>query len=171
MDFIHHGGSKVIKGREGPLVQAIGEERLTLLEILAVTGAMFEVGERIYIGKEGRTKVVSVLGRLRYEDLTPEARTELLPVVERIVRANEVRYVTYFNELQPVTPRLHALELIPGIGKTFMTTILRERERQPFTSFEDIEARVGLKDPAKLVAKRIVEELSGGSRITIFVRR
>jgi len=171
LDFIRRGRSMVIKGREGPLVQALGEERLTLLEILAVEGASFEVSERIYIGKEGRTKVLSVLGRLNYDDLTPAAKAELPRVVEQLVLNNEKRFVAYFNELQPVTPRLHALELIPGIGKTFMFQILEQRSKKPFVSFEDIQKRVGLRDPAKLVAKRIVEELTGNCRINIFVKK
>ncbi|MCP8314606.1 MAG: DUF655 domain-containing protein, partial [archaeon] len=74
-------------------------------------------------------------------------------------------------ELQPVTPRLHALELIPGIGKTLMRQILDEREKKPFESFDDIQERIGLRDPAKLIAKRLVEEISGEPRITIFVKK
>jgi putative nucleotide binding protein len=87
------------------------------------------------------------------------------------VKNNEAKYVAYFNELQPLTPRLHGLELIPGIGKTFMKTIIETREKQPFTSFQDIQNRVGLRDPAKDVAKRIAEELSGESRVNIFVKK
>jgi len=169
LDFIPRGKSFIIKEREGPLVQALGEERLTLLEILATSESDFIVGEKIAIGKENRTKIVSVLGKLNYDELTAEARNELQPVLEKMISENEPRYVIYFNELQPLTPRLHALELIPGIGKTFMKQIVSERERKPFDSFADLERRVGIRDPAKLLAKRIVEELSGGSRITIFV--
>ena len=101
LDFIRRGRSVVIKGREGPLVQALGEERLTLLEILAVEGASFEVGERIYIGKEGRTKVLSVLGRLNYEDLTSDAKAELPRVVEQLVMSNEKRFVAYLTSFNP----------------------------------------------------------------------
>jgi putative nucleotide binding protein len=169
LDFIPQGKSFIIKERDGPLVQAVGAERLTLLEILANPDLDFEVGEKISIGKENRTKIVSVLGKLNYDELTTEARSELLFVLEKMISDNELRYLAYFNELQPLTPRLHALELIPGIGKTFMKQIVSERERKPFESFADLEKRVGIRDPAKLLAKRIVEELSGGSRITIFV--
>ena len=171
MDFSPRGKSVVIKGREGPIVQAMGEERLTLLELLAVENQNFEPGERVKIGKEGREKIVSVLGKLSFEELTPESKSSLLSVVERIVKSNELRYVAYFNELQPLTPRLHGLELIPGIGKTFMKQIVDGRERQPFKSFEEIQQRVGLREPAKLLARRIVEELSGGSRINLFIRK
>jgi putative nucleotide binding protein len=171
LDFIPRGKSSIIKEREGPLVQAIGEDRLTLLEILAATSADFKAGEKISIGKENRIKVVSVLGKLDYSELTNEGRNELEPVLEQMIRQNEPKYIAYFNELQPITPRLHALELIPGIGKTFMRQIVNQREKKKFESFEELERRVGLREPIKLVAKRIVEELSGGSRIMIFVHR
>src|ERR1700733_4796556 len=171
LDFLPRGISVVIKGREGSIVQAIGEERLTLLELLAVEEQDFDLGERLRIGREGRDKIVSVLGKLAYEQLTQEAKSQLPSVCEAIVKSNEARYVAYFNDLQPLTPRLHGLELIPGIGKTFMKTIVDIREKQPFVSFEDIQNRVGLREPAKMVAKRIVEEISGSSRINIFVKK
>jgi putative nucleotide binding protein len=171
LDFLPRGKSAVIKGREGAIVQAIGEERLTLLELLAVEEQDFDLGERLRIGREGRDKIVSVLGKLAYEQLTQEAKSQLPSVCEAIVKSNEARYVAYFNDLQPLTPRLHGLELIPGIGKTFMKTIVDIREKQPFVSFEDIQNRVGLREPAKMVAKRIVEEISGSSRINIFVKK
>jgi putative nucleotide binding protein len=168
LDFIPNGKSVIIKEREGPLIQAIGEERLTLLEILANAESTFSVGEKIAIGKENRSSIVSVLGKLSYDELTNEARNELLNVLEKIIQESEKKYVDYFNELQPITPRLHALELIPGIGKTFMREIVDEREKKRFESFDDLEKRIGIRDPAKLIAKRVIQELSGESKITIF---
>lgn len=170
LDFIPRGKSVIIKEREGPLVQAIGEERLTLLEILANNSADFRSGERLPIGKENRSKIVSVLGKLEYNELTNEAKNELQPVLEEMIKQNEQKYIMYFNELQPITPRLHALELIPGVGKTFMRQIINQRDKKKFEDFAELEKRVGLHDPMKLIARRIVEELSGGSRVTIFVR-
>jgi len=171
LDYMSRGKSVVIKGREGPMVQAIGEERLTLLELLAMENQDFETGEKVKIGKEGREKIVSVLGKLTYEELSPEAKSFLPTVVENLVKENETKYVAYFNDLQPLTPRLHGLELIPGIGKTFMKEIVDMREKQPFNSFDDVQKRVGLREPAKMIAKRIVEELAGDSRVSIFVKK
>jgi putative nucleotide binding protein len=171
LDFIQRGKSMIIRDREGPLIQAIGEERLTLLEILAESNKNFKIGDRIPIGKENRLGIASVLGKLDYSELTGESRNQLEPVLELMIKLNEKRYVGYFNELQPVTPRLHSLELIPGIGKTFMRLILNQRDKKKFETFEDLEKRTGLRSPAKLMAKRIVEELSGGSKIGLFIRR
>lgn len=141
------------------------------MEILSTNNITFEMGERIYIGKEGRKKIISVLGRLNYGDLSPNARNEIPYVCEKIVFANEQRFVKYFNDSMPVTPRLHSLELIPGIGKTYMMQILNERERLPFVSFEDISKRSGLRDVVKLITKRLIEELQGNTRIFLFVKR
>ncbi|MDE1852461.1 MAG: DUF655 domain-containing protein [Thaumarchaeota archaeon] len=171
LDFMARGKSVVIKGREGPMVQAIGEDRLTLLELLAMEDQDFDVGEKVKIGKEGREKIVSVLGKLTYEELSPEAKASLPVVAENLVKENEKKYVAYFNSLQPLTPRLHALELIPGIGKTFMKEIVEMREKEPFTSFDDVQKRVGLREPAKMISKRIVEELAGDSRVSVFVKK
>lgn len=171
LDFQPRGKSVVIKGREGPMVQAIGEERLTLLELLAMENQDFEVGEKVRIGKEGREKIISVLGKLAYNELTSESVSVLPSVVESLVKASESKFVVYFNELQPLTPRLHGLELIPGIGKTFMKEIVEKREKEPFTDFEDLQQRVGVREPAKLIARRIIEELSGDERINLFIKK
>jgi putative nucleotide binding protein len=171
LDFTPRGKSITVRGREGVIIQAIGEERLTLLELLGVQNANVEIGERLYIGREGRDKVASVLGRLEYNDVSQTAKNELPAIVEKIVVANEKRFIDYINMSQPITPRIHALELIPGIGKTYMMTIIKERDKKKFENFADIQSRVGLRDPAKLVAKRIIEEIMGQARMNLFVRK
>jgi len=171
LDFTLRGKSNTVRGREGIIIQAIGEERLTLLELLGVQNMSFEVGERVYIGREGRDKVMSVLGRLDYADISQSAKNELPNIIEIIVVANEKRFIDYMNISQPITPRIHALELIPGIGKTYMMTIIKERDKKRFESFEDIQNRVGLRDPAKLISKRIIDEIAGEARMNLFVRK
>ena len=171
LDFTQRGKSITVRGREGIIIQALGEERLTLLELLGVQSMNFEVGERVYIGREGRSKVASVLGRIEYNEISQSAKNELPNIVELIVNANEGRFIKYINISQPITPRIHALELIPGIGKTYMRNIIKERDRKQFESFTEIQNRVGLRDLAKLVAKRIVDEIAGDARMNLFVRK
>ena len=61
--------------------------------------------------------------------------------------------------------------MIPGIGKTYLNVIIKEREKEPFQSFSDIEKRVGLKEPIKHLIERIVEEITGKARMNFFVKR
>ena len=171
LDSKSHTKSTTVRGRTGVIVVAIGEERLTLLEVLGIENSIFDVGERIYIGKEGRTKVQSVLGKADYAKISNSAKDEIPTVVESIVTKNEVKFVDYINNEQPLTPRIHALELIPGIGKTYLNVIIKEREKGPFESFVDIEKRAGLKEPIKHLSQRIIEEISGETRMNLFVKR
>lgn len=171
LDFNPRGKSSTVRGRDGIIVTGIGEDRLTLLEILGVPNSEFEIGEKIYIGKEGRTKVLSVLGKLDYEKISSSAQSELEAIVETIVTVNESKFIEYLNKAQPLTPRIHALELIPGIGKTYMKLMLEEREKKNFESYQDLQERVGLKEPVKHISERIMDEITGQSRMNIFVKR
>lgn len=171
LDFNSRGKSSTVRGKDGVIVTAIGEDRLTLLEILGVPNSTFEVGEKIFIGKEGRTKILSVLGKMDYEKISSSAQSELDAVVEKIVTINESRFVDYLNNAQPLTPRIHALELIPGIGKTYMKTMLEEREQKKFESYEDLQERVGFKEPIRHISERIIDEITGQSRMNLFVKR
>lgn len=171
LDFNPRGKSSTVRGREGIIVTAIGEDRLTLLEILGIPNSVFEIGEKIYIGKDGRTKVLSVLGKMDYEKISSSAQSELSAVVEKIVTNNESKFIEYLNKAQPLTPRIHALELIPGIGKTYMKTMLEEREKKKFESYDDLQERVGLKEPIKHISQRIMDEITGESRMNLFVKR
>ena len=171
LDHKSRSKSTTVRGRTGVIVIALGEERLTLLEVLGIENSTFNVGERIYIGKEGRTKVQSVLGKMDYGQISDSAKNEIPKVVESILINNEKKFIDYINNAQPLTPRIHALELIPGIGKTYLNVIVKEREKEPFQSFSDIEKRVGLKEPIKHLIERIVEEISGETRMNFFVKR
>ena len=171
LDFNPRGKSSTVRGRDGIIITAIGEDRLTILEILGIPNSTFEIAEKIYIGKEGRTKVLSVLGKMDYSRISSVAQSELESVVENIVTDNEEKFVAYLNNAQPLTPRIHALELIPGIGKTYMKTMLEEREKQKFESYQDLQERVGFKEPIKHISERIMDEITGESRMNLFVKR
>ncbi len=171
LDFKSRGKSITVHGRTGVIVVALGEERLTLLEILGVEDTVFTAGEKIYIGKDGRSNVKSVLGKISYDKISTDAKSEIPIVVQELIIKNEKRFVNYLNTAQPLTPRIHALELIPGIGKTYLNVLLQEREKKPFESYDDIERRVGLKEPINNLKKRILEEISGETRMNIFVKR
>jgi putative nucleotide binding protein len=175
LDFLPHGRPGAMPGtrpgyRAGSLVQIIGEEFFTLLEAIAKEGTVLKSSDRVYVGKDARDKITYIIGRIGYDELTSTAKMELATVIEKIVINREQWFVNFFNTAQAITPRMHALELIPGIGKKYMWQILDERERNPFKSFEDLQQRANIPSPAKLIAKRILEELSGDSKYRVFTR-
>ena len=171
LDFNSKGRALTVRGRDGIIITAIGEDRLTLLEILGSEDSVFDVGEKIYIGKEGRTKVQSVLGKLDYEQISSSAQSELSTVVQSIVENNEQRFVDYVNNAQPLTPRKHSLELLPGIGKTYLKVIIEQINKQKFTDYKDLEERAVLKEPVHHISKRIMEEITGVTHFILFVKK
>ena len=103
LDFNPRGKSTTVRGREGIIITAIGEDRLTLLEVLGIQNSTFEVGEKIYIGKDGRTKISSVLGKMDYEKISSSAQSELSNVIEKIVtekRELAQKYMKFFENTE-----------------------------------------------------------------------
>lgn len=159
----HHEDEKPVYKRE-PVAYAVGEEFLTLIELVPRKGVALSPHERVYIGKEERDKIEYIKKRAEYEDLTATAKSELPYAIEEVVTKNEAKFVEFFNESQAVSTRLHRLELLPGIGKKLMWEIIGERKNK-FTSFKDISERIkSLPDAKKLIIKRILLELEGGER-------
>ncbi|MCQ5377391.1 MAG: DUF655 domain-containing protein [Candidatus Methanomethylicia archaeon] len=156
--------------RREPIVQAVGEDFFTLLELIPYPGVSFQHRERIAIGKWGREKIDHVKRRIDYEELTQNAKEELQAVVEELVTANEARYLNFFNNSGPVTTRMHSLELLPGIGKKAMWQILEERKKGPFKSFDDVQARAKVADPKKVIVKRIFIEIKNEDKYYLFCK-
>lgn len=143
-----------------PIAQTIGADKFTLIEVTPKEGIDLEIHDKVYIGPGKRDKVNRVKGLLDFEKLTATSRIELEYAIKDIIKDKEDEYVKFFNEIDPLSIKLHKLELIPGIGKKHMTMILEEREKEPFKSFEDLKTRVPLLgDPVDLLAKRVVLEL------------
>lgn len=172
LDFLQYGRPAIDKSRHLalPTVQVIGETYFTLLEAEIRAGTEAGLHERVYIGKERREKINRIIGRIGYNDLTANAKAEILPVLEDLIANQEQRFVSFFNNSQAITPRMHALELLPGIGKKSMWQIINAREKKPFTTFRDIQERTSIGDPVKVLAKRVLEELTGGEKYRVFSR-
>jgi len=161
----------IIVHRNEFVAQLLGEEFFTLLEAAVPRDHKPTVGSRIYIGKDVPRSVLRILRRINYEDLTAGSRMTLENVILKILQENEKRFVDFFNSARPVTPRMHALELIPGIGKKIAMKIISERNVKPFESYEDLRKRGGVQDPVKALAQRILEELSNPEeKYRLFVR-
>jgi len=171
LDYLPHGRtSERSRHLAVPTVQVMGEQHFTLLEAELKIGATVVVPERIYIGRERREKVDRIISRISYEQLTANAKAELVPLVEELVKTHEKRFVDFFNNSQPVTPRMHSLELLPGIGKKSMWAIVNLREKKPFTAYKDIQDRTGITDIPRILSKRVMEELSAESKYRLFTR-
>jgi len=143
-----------------PIVQAMGLEQFKLLELVPKQTAIINLYDKVYIGDAERDKIERVKRRISYDDLTPTARGELPFIIEKLVKEREPEFVAFFNKSISITPRLHMLHLLPGIGKKLMWEILETRSKKQFGNFADISARIkAIPHPEKMIHGRIMEEL------------
>ncbi len=174
LDHLPHGYAfdNTPSYKKTSIVQAVGKDNLTLLEAVPKKDVQIQIHDEVYIGDGKREKIHHVNGRLDPKKLTATAKAELEFVVKKLVETNRQRYVDFFNKSQPLTTRMHTIELLPGLGKKHMWQIIEERRVEPFKDFADVKKRVKLMpDPEKVIIKRIMSEIQGKEKYNLFVGR
>ncbi len=163
LDYLPQGRSTERGFYKEPIAIGLGESELKLIEILPKLGTQLVLGDRIPLLPVGSQTppIDHVRRRLSFGALTAEAQRELPLALERVVRSGPGRFLKFFNQAEAVSRRFHLLELLPGIGKKTMWSIVEERRRGPFESFASLEERTHVKHPEKLIVARIVQELQG----------
>lgn len=174
LDFLPNGYAYDTRPshKKTPIVQAVGNEHLTLLELVPRKEVVLQPNQKVYIGEGKREQIHHILGRMPMNKLTATAKSELEFAVKDIVKKNEAIFIDFFNKAQALTTRMHQLELLPGLGKKHMWQIIEERKSKPFESFENLRTRVKLMpDPEQAIIKRILKELSGQEKHLLFIER
>ncbi len=167
LDFLPNGYP--FESRRLPIAQAIGVSYFTLLELIPRKGVKLQLKEEVYIGPSRREKIYFIRGRLDKEKITETAKLQLQDFIKKSVTEKEKHFIDFFNKAEVVSTRLHQLELLPGFGKKYLKLMLEEREKKPFSSFENIKKRLkNIPDPHKLIEKRLIEELTQNVRYRLF---
>ncbi len=155
-----------------PIVQAVGKTHFVLLELVPKKDITLQPHEDVYIGEGKRDKIHHINGRLSPNKLTATAKAELEFVIADVVKANEARFVGFFNTAQPLSTRMHSIELLPGMGKKRMWELLEARDQKPFETFKEMRERLRLMpDPEKAIQKRVLAEISEPQKHYLFVER
>ena len=172
LDFLQNGYSFDDRPMymKTPIAQAIGKNHFVLLELVPKKGVHLQPYKEVYIGEGKRDEIHHIVGKLAIPKLTATAKSELEFVIKDLVRKQEARFVEWFNKSQPLSTRMHQLELLPGLGKKHMWQIVEARDEKPFESFKDLRERVKLMpDPEKVIVRRILNELEGKEKHNIFI--
>ncbi|MFC3959910.1 DUF655 domain-containing protein [Halovivax cerinus] len=162
LDYLAHGLSS--SGRpqyeRSPAGYAMDVDDFGLYEVAFDEDERLTIGTQVVLEPVDARTIVEDARPASYDDLSSGAHSELEYVIRDLVEDDERRFVDFYNEAQPITLRLHQLNLLPGIGKKLRNSILEERKRKPFESFEELEERVsGLHDPDDILVERILEEI------------
>ena len=173
VDFLPRGSPSDDRPQyeKSPVAYALGEDEFRLVEIALTDDAGVNIGDRVEIDPPGEN--VKDLRDIDYGELSSTAESEIEHAIGEIIDADTQRFVDFYNDAQPITTRLHVLNLLPGIGKKLRNNVLDERKRKPFESFEEIEEGVsGLHNPREVLVERIIEELREADlKYRVFARR
>ncbi len=172
LDFLPNGYpfDKTPLHRRTSIAQAMGSSNFTLLELVPRKGIFLQPLEEVYIGEGKREKIHHINGRINLDRLTQTARQELETIIKSLINKDEPRFVEFFNKAQPLSIRMHSLELLPSVGKKHVRELLEERRFEDFKDFADIKKRVNLMpDPESVIFKRIMLELEGNEKHKVFL--
>ncbi len=162
LDYLPHGSEsdkRPIHARQ-PLIQAIDEKQLTLVEINHKEGEMPPMlGTVLQTGGESGIRIKR---RISYDELSRGAKLELPILIQEIIKNDSKRFIEIFNNPQVISPRLNSLNLIPGIGEKLMWEIIEAGKVKKFENIEDLEKRVPtLYGTEQKIIDRIILEIKG----------
>jgi putative nucleotide binding protein len=171
LDILMHGHPEEDKPSwaKTPIAQVLTFPDFVLYEVKINKNSDIQVQElKTYEEFLIEDKVRDVLNKIDYNDLTNTSKALIQPILEKEVLKFEEEFINFFNNSTSITPRMHALKLLPGIGQKHMWEILETRERQKFVTFQDISDRTSISAPAKLIAQRIIKELQRDVKYYLF---
>ena len=171
LDLLIHGHLEENKPSwaKKPIAQVLTFPDFVLYEVRINKNSDLQVQEqKTYEEFISENKLREVLNKIDYNKLTSTSKALIQPILEKEVVKLEEEFINFFNNSTSITPRMHALKLLPGIGQKHMWEILETRERQKFVTFQDISDRTSISAPAKLIAQRIVKELQRDVKYYLF---
>jgi len=152
-----------------PIAQVLTFPDFVLYEVKINKNSDIKIQEqKTYEGFLNEDKLREVLKKIDFNDLTSTSKALIHPILENEVLKYEEEFINFFNNSTSITPRMHALKLLPGIGQKHMWEILEARERQKFVTFQDISDRTSISNPAKLISQRIIKELQRDVKYYLF---
>ena len=123
------------------------------------------VGARIFMGIDHskREVVQDILGFARIRDLSNGASIELPIVIQQIIEDSpEVFVQQFFNRAGNLSLKMHAFELLSGVGSKKALEMVASRGRVGWESFAQLNEDCGINAP-ELLAKRFVSEIEDRS--------
>jgi len=171
LDLLIHGHPEEDKPSwaKTPIAQVLTFPDFVLYEVKVNKNSDIEVQEqKTYEEFLNEEKLKEVLKKIDHNDLTSTSKALIQPILEKEVLKYEEEFINFFNNSTSITPRMHALKLLPGVGQKHMWEILEARQRQKFGTFQDISDRTSISNPTKLIAQRIIKELQRDVKYYLF---
>ncbi|MBS73965.1 MAG: hypothetical protein CMA91_06965 [Euryarchaeota archaeon] len=119
------------------------------------------VGSRLYMGSDVSQKdvVQDILGFARIRDLSNAANQEMPIVIQQIIEDSPSVFIEqFFNRAGNLSRKMHAFELLPGVGNKKALEMVSKRGRAGWENFAQLDDDCGI-NSAELLARRFVSEI------------
>mgnify|MGYP003991195945 FL=1 len=144
--------------RPGGLIFALTEAKMHLIKIRPPAGKpLLEAGTILDITSKGGSG--QILGTLNYRNLTSAGQNNLAGIIESINSENAEPFISFFNRAGNLSLKMHAFQLLPGIGKKKALEIVDLRGRNGWDDFATMDSSCGI-DGKNLLAQRLAQEIS-----------
>ena len=120
------------------------------------------VGKKLYMGDDSsKSEVVQeILGFARIRDLSNRASTELPIVIQQMIEDSPDVFINqFYNRAGNLSLKMHAYELLPGVGNKKAMEMVVNRGRAGWENFEQLNNECGIVGQ-ELLAKRFVSEIN-----------
>ena len=148
------------------VIVVVTEPALHVIRLRPKSGADLQmVGARIYMGIDHskREVVQDILGFARIRDLSNAAATELPVVIQQMIEDSpEVFIQQFFNRAGNLSLKMHAFELLSGVGNKKAMEMVAKRGRAGWENFSQLDEDCNIA-ASELLAKRFVSEIQDRS--------
>ncbi len=141
---------------------ALTEKKLLLVRLRERPGvANQNLGARVYFGTDlGKREIVAEpLGMTRFRDLPNRAQTDIAEVISQIITDLPEAYLSFYNRAGNLSLKMHAFELLQGVGPRKAREMVEARGRKGWTDLSSLDKACGI-NSAELLSERMAEELS-----------
>ena len=148
------------------VIVIVTEPSLHVIRLRAKPNAGLQmVGDRLYMGIDHskREVVQDILGFARIRDLSNAASIELPVVIQQIIEDSpDVFIQQFFNRAGNLSLKMHAFELLAGVGNKKAMEMVASRGRAGWENFSQLNEDCNI-NAAELLAKRFVSEIEDRS--------
>jgi predicted nucleic acid-binding OB-fold protein len=146
--------ARVLDHQPSGMIQGISEKGLYLVRMRApVDGNSHVPGTSIEL------ETVNVLGTTRHRDLSVMSQAELQGVVKTILCDNPEVCLSFYNRAGNLTLKMHAFQLLDGIGKSKAISMVEIRGRTGWETIASLDEACQI-DAADLLANRLCQEIA-----------
>ena len=146
--------ARVLDHQPSGMIQGISEKGLYLLRIRSAAGSTTHLP-----GTSVELENVNVLGMTRHRDLSVIAQSELHGVVKGILSDNPEVCLSFYNRAGNLTLKMHAFQLLPGIGNSKAISMVETRGRTGWETIASLDEACQI-DAADLLANRLCQEIA-----------